>query len=113
MVTLLLDLANIYISLEIFKTLYEKNPKIDMQKIIYDAIYSGNIKIIEYLISKGIVLKDYDFNNELLLNAIKGGNFDMIQFLIKNDYKTSGKKISEICLDDIKVKELLEPVKPF
>lgn len=108
-----LDLANIYISLEIFKTLYEKNPKIDMQKIIYDAIYSGNIKIIEYLISKGIVLKDYDFNNELLLNAIKGGNFDMIQFLIKNDYKTSGKKISEICIDDIKVKELLETVKPF
>lgn len=108
-----LDLANIYKSLEIFKTLYEKNPKIDMQKIIYDAIYSGNIKIIEYLISKGIVLKDYDFNNELLLNAIKGGNFDMIQFLIKNDYKTSGKKISEIRIDDIKIKELLEAMKPF
>jgi len=101
-----LELANYDEQIEIFKLLFENTDTKALQKIIYDAADRGNLLILEFLISKGINLKEHEGNESLLMSAIKNDKYEMVKFLIKNNFKVSPKKLSETSLSD-KMEEVI------
>jgi len=51
-------------------------------------------------------LKEHEGNESLLMSAIKNDKYEMVKFLIKNNFKVSPKKLSETSLSD-KMEEVI------
>lgn len=107
-----LELANSDDNIDIFKILFKITNSKDFQKLVYDAASGGNILILEYLISNGVKLEDYDSEGSLLLQAIEGNRDEMSKYLISKGYKVRGKDLKGMRIDD-DIEVLLQRTKAY
>ena len=58
-------------------------------KMCEDAALDGNYEMVKYFIDSGMEISttEYEFGNEILLNAVKGGHIDVCRLLLDNGYE--------------------------
>lgn len=54
----------------------------DRHELLKVAVETGNVKVVRFLLDKGVYAKDFDWDVELLENAIQSGERGMVQIIV-------------------------------